>query len=50
MWDAEKAESDIDYDTIVEMSYSQGILKIVLEDDGVSIITFKCDTVSFFEE
>lgn len=47
MWNAAKTEADIDYDTILEMSYNDGVLKIVLEDDGVSIITFKCNTVVF---
>lgn len=45
VWDAEKAETDIDYDTILEITYNDGILKIVLQDDGISIITFKCNTV-----
>lgn len=47
IWDADKAETDIDYDTILEMSYNNGILKIVLEDNGISILTFKCNTVMF---
>lgn len=46
IWESDKAEADIDYDTILEVSYSNGALKIVLEDDGVSIITFKCNTVA----
>ena len=45
IWDSDKAETDIDYDTILEISYNDGTLKIVLVDDGVSIITFKCSTV-----
>lgn len=45
IWDAEKAEADIDYDTILEISYKDGVLKIVLQDDGISIVTFKCNTV-----
>ncbi len=47
IWDSDKAETDIDYDTILEISYSNGTLKIVLADDAVSIITFKCNTVKF---
>ncbi|MBO5284235.1 MAG: hypothetical protein J6B43_14135 [Lachnospiraceae bacterium] len=46
-WDSNKAETDIDYDTILEISYSNEVLKIVLADDEVSIITFKCNTVKF---
>ena len=51
IWDSDKTEADIDYDTILEISYSNGIVKIVLEDDveddGISVITFKCNTVEF---
>ena len=46
-WDSNKSETEIDYDTILEISYSNGVVKIVLEDDGVSIITFKCNTIKF---
>ena len=45
IWDAEKSEVDINYDTILEMSYDGGVLKIILEDDEISIIKFKCNTV-----
>ena len=45
MWDADKTEADIDYDTILEISYDNGTLKIVLLDDGVAVITFRCSTV-----
>jgi NADH:ubiquinone oxidoreductase subunit F (NADH-binding) len=47
IWDSDKAETEIDYDTILEISYSNGTLKIVLVDGGTSIITFKCNTVEF---
>ncbi len=47
IWDLDKVEADIDYDTILEISYSNGTLKIVLVDGGTSIITFKCNTVEF---
>ncbi len=46
-WDSKKTEKDIDYDTILEMSYNDGIIKIVLQDDDISIITFKCNSVVF---
>ncbi len=47
IWDLDKVEADIDYDTILEISYSNGTLKIVLVDGGTSIITFKCNTAEF---
>ena len=51
IWDSYKAETEIDYDTILNVSYSNGIIKIILyddfADDGTSIITFKCNTVEF---
>lgn len=47
VWDSDKAESDIDYDTILELSYKDGIIKIVLEDEGISIVTFKSENVTF---
>ncbi len=46
-WDSDKEETDIDYDTILEISYNNGVFKIVLADDEVSIITFKCNAVKF---
>lgn len=45
IWDSDKIESEVDYDTILDVSYRNGILKFVLVDDRVSIITFKCNTV-----
>ena len=47
IWDSDKAETEIDYDTILEISYNDGTLKIVLADDGTSVITFQCNTVEF---
>ncbi len=47
MWDSEKSEADVDYDTILEVSYSDGLLKIILHDDEISILSFKCNTVMF---
>ena len=47
IWDSDKAETEIDYDTILELSYNDGTLKIVLADDGTSVITFQCNTVEF---
>lgn len=47
IWDSDKNEVDIDYDTILEISYNNGTLKIVLADDGGSILIFKCNTVEF---
>lgn len=45
IWDSDKIESEVDYDTILDVSYRNGILKFVLVDDRMSIITFKCNTV-----
>lgn len=47
IWDSDKTEADIDYDTILEILYSKKTLKIVLVDGGTSIITFKCNVVEF---
>ncbi len=48
IWDSLKTEKDIDYDTILDMSYIDGIIKIVLLDDEISIITFKCNEVKIY--
>ena len=47
MWDSEKLETDIDYDTILEVSYYDDLLKIILYDNNISIISFKCNAVKF---
>lgn len=47
IWDSDKAEDQIDYDTILKVSYKKGILEIVLLDDVVSVISFKGSTVEF---
>lgn len=44
-WDSEKTEKDIDYDSIVDITYKESIVKIVLEDEDVSILTFECSEV-----
>lgn len=46
-WDSEKYEKDIEYETILNFSYDGKMAKIVLEDDNISIITFKCSCVEF---
>ena len=48
IWDSLKTEKDIDYDTIVDMSYNDGIVKMILLDSEVSIITFKCNEVKIY--
>ena len=48
-WDSDKKEEDIDYDTILEIGYNEKIIKIILVDDSVSIITFKCNEVELIE-
>lgn len=47
VWDSEKDEEDIDYDTILEFSCKGKHIKIVLEDEDISIITFQCVSVEF---
>ena len=44
-WDSEKREDEIDYDSIVDVTFEEGTVKIVLEDKGISILTFKCSEV-----
>ena len=44
-WDSEKREDEIDYDSIVDVTCEESIVKIVLEDEGISILTFKCSEV-----
>ena len=44
-WDSEKREDEIDYDSIVDVTFEEGTVKIVLEDEGISILTFKCSEV-----
>lgn len=45
IWDSEKSEAEIDYDTILEVSYYEGLLKFVLQDNVISVLTFKSNTV-----
>ena len=47
IWDSKKAEKEIDYDTILDVSYYKDVLKMVLSDDEISIMSFRCSTVSF---
>ena len=42
MWDSEKKEDEIDYDSIVDFSYVDNNVRIVLEDDDVSVLSFEC--------
>ena len=44
-WDSEKSEDDIDYDSIIDIAYEKRTVKIVLEDEVVSILTFECSEV-----
>ena len=48
-WNSDKKEKDIDQDTIMEISYNKKIIKIILVDDNVSIITFKCTDAELIE-
>lgn len=45
IWDSYKTEAQIEYDTILEITYNKGIFKMVLLDDIISVISFKCKTV-----
>lgn len=47
LWDSLKIETDINYDTILDMAYKDGIIKIILQDGEISILNFKCDEVEF---
>lgn len=46
-WDSKKTEAEIDYETILKVTYSGGTLEMILEDapSEISIISFKCNTV-----
>ena len=44
-WDSEKREDEIDYDSIVDVTCEESTVKIVLEDECISILTFKCSEV-----
>lgn len=48
-WDSDKKEEEVDYDTIMEISYNEKLIKIILLDDDVSIITFKCTDAELIE-
>lgn len=44
-WDSEKKETDIDYDSIINITCEGKNVKIVLEDEDISILTFECSEV-----
>ena len=44
-WDSDKSEDEIDYDSIVDIICKENSVKIVLEDDDVSVITFESSEV-----
>lgn len=46
-WNSEKTEKDIDYDSIIDITYDGSIVKIILEDEDISIVTFQCREVQF---
>ena len=49
-WDSDKKEEDIDYATILEIEYKEDGIKMVLLDESISIITFKCCDVDVMEQ
>lgn len=44
-WDSEKGEEDIGYDSIISITCDRNTVKIVLEDEDISILTFNCSDV-----
>jgi len=44
-WNSEKTEKDIDYDSIIDITCEENSVKIVLDDEDVSILTFECREV-----
>ena len=44
-WESKKREEDIDYDSIIDIICEERNVKIVLEDEDVSILTFECSEV-----
>lgn len=47
-WDSLKKETDIDYDTIINITYKDNIVKIVMEDQEISILEFKCSSAQVY--
>ena len=47
VWSSHKEEADIDYDTILNISCTGEAVKIALDDNGTTIIRFKCKSVNF---
>ncbi len=45
-WLSDKNISAIDYDTILDIDYNNGEMKMVLFDEDVSIVSFKCTDVT----
>ena len=41
-WESDKDEEDIEYDSIIDITFEDKMIKIVLEDEDISILTFKC--------
>ncbi len=44
-WNSEKDEKDIDYDSIINITCENSTIKIVLEDEDISILTFESNEV-----
>ena len=49
VWDSPKTERDIDYDTILDITYINRNVKIILEDEDISIVKFTCDSVEAYD-
>lgn len=41
----EQLRNSIDYDSIIDVTCEESTVKIVLEDEDVSILTFECSEV-----
>lgn len=45
-WTSKKAESELDYDEILKITYIDNAVKIVLYDEEISILSFVCNEVT----
>ena len=50
IWNSDKSEKEIDYDTILSFDCKDSRVKIVLWDSEISLITFTCADVILIEK
>ena len=48
IWESDKLESEIDYDTILQFSYNSGNVEIVMTDGCTSVVKFNCGDYRIF--